>query len=101
MKLVRLDEIIEGNTYYIECNFRGVIIKYKAVFDYYNKNNFYFKKIIRINTPKNWIGFIAIHEYMYHCIYTEEKMSIQTKMEQRAIDQILENITGTNIMFKL
>ena len=94
MKPTTLDNLEEGHTYYIQ----HVNYKFKAVFDRYEKSKFYFKKIIRLNTPKDWIGYIAIHEYMYYTVYHEEKLLIQRAMETRALQTILENITGTQIL---
>ena len=66
MKQINLDDLIEGETYYIQV----VNYKFKAVFDRYSKQKFHFKKIIRLNTPKDWCGFIEIcinkwHLYKY------------------------------------
>ncbi len=93
MKQINLDDLVEGETYYIQV----VNYKFKAVFDKYEKGKFHFKKIIRLNTPKDWCGFIEIHEYMHYMIYEQEKIKIQSAMELRAIQQIMINVTGTPI----
>jgi hypothetical protein len=51
MKLTNLNNIVEGETYYIQTQ----NYKFKAVYDIYEKGKFHFKKIIRLNTPKDWI----------------------------------------------
>jgi len=93
MKLTNLNKIQPGRIYYIQVQH----YKFKAIYDRYEKSNYYFKKIIRLNTPENWIGHINIYEYMRYKIYEEEKTSIQQAMETRAIKTILQNITGTDI----
>jgi len=93
MKQFNLDNLVEGNTYYIQIQ----NYKFKAIYDGYSKQKFHFKKIIRLNTPKDWCGFISNYEYMYYTIYASEKKQIQTAMETRAIQKILMNITGTEI----
>ena len=93
MKSINLDDMIERNTYYIQTQ----NYKFKAVYDKYEKGKFHFKKIIRLNTPKDWCGYIAFHEYMYYTIYESHKTKIQTAMETRAIQQIMVNVTGTPI----
>lgn len=95
MKKTNLIDLVEGDTYYIHLLNNNY--KFKVVFDRYEKKRFYFKKIIRLNTPKDWIGYIGIHEYMHYKIYEEENTKIQTDMETRAIQHILYNITGTLI----
>jgi hypothetical protein len=91
MKPTNLDDVVEGCTYYIQTQ----NYKFKAVYDRYEKGKFYFKKIIRLNTPKDWIGYIGTYEYMYYNIYEEEKTKIQTGMEARAVNQIFINLIGT------
>jgi biotin-(acetyl-CoA carboxylase) ligase len=93
MKQINLDDLEEGHTYYIQTQ----NYKFKAIYDRYEKSKFYFKKIIRLNTPKDWIGYIGVYEYMYYIIYESRKTIIQKAMETRAIQTILENITGTPI----
>jgi hypothetical protein len=93
MKPINLDDLIEGNTYYIQAR----NYKFKAIYDRCEKNKFYFKKIIRLNTPKDWIGYIDVYEYMYYNIYESHKTKIQSAMETRAIKKILMDITGTPI----
>lgn len=93
MKPINLDDLVEGSTYYIQIRQH----KFKAIFDKYEKSNFKFKKIIRLNTPCDWPGQINIYEYMNYKIFQEEKTKIQLSLESRAIQKILENITGTKI----
>jgi len=93
MKAINLDDLVEGNTYYIQVR----NYKFKAVYDRYEKGKFLFKKIIRLNTPKDWIGYIDVYEYMYYNIYESQKTKIQSAMETRAIKTILIDITGTEI----
>jgi biotin-(acetyl-CoA carboxylase) ligase len=93
MKPTNVNNLEEGHTYYIQTQ----NYKFKAVYDRYEKGKFHFKKIIRLNTPKDWIGYIDTYEYMYYTIYEEEKTMIQSAMETRAIKILLENITGTQI----
>lgn len=93
MKSIYLDNMLEGETYYIQTR----NYKFKAVYDKYEKGKFYFKKIIRLNTPKNWIGYIAMHEYMYYTLYESQKTKIQSAMETRAMNQIFVNLIGTPI----
>ena len=93
MQKTDLDDLVEGETYYIQTQ----NYKFKAVYDKYEKGKFHFKKIIRLNTPKNWIGYIGTHEYMYYTLYKSHKIKIQSAMEERAIEQIMINLTGTSI----
>jgi biotin-(acetyl-CoA carboxylase) ligase len=93
MKLTNLNNIVEGETYYIQTQ----NYKFKAVYDRYEKGKFHFKKIIRLNTPKDWIGYIGTYEYMYYTIYESQKTKIQIAMETRAINQIFINLIGTTI----
>jgi biotin-(acetyl-CoA carboxylase) ligase len=93
MKPTNLNNIVEGETYYIQTQ----NYKFKAVYDRYDKGKFHFKKIIRLNTPKDWIGYIGTYEYMYYTIYESHKSKIQTVMETRAVKKILMEITGTEI----
>jgi hypothetical protein len=94
MKPINLDNLEEGHTYYIQTQ----NYKFKAVFDRYEKSKFYFKKIIRLNTPKDWIGYIGTYEYMYYNVYESQKTMIQTSMETRALKKILMEITGTQLL---
>lgn len=95
MKPIDIIHLVEGNTYYIQ---RGNN-KFKAVYDKYEHGKFKFKKIIRLNTPTNWCGYIGFYEYEYHLytVYESQKTKIQTAMETRAIKKILMEITGTEI----
>ena len=93
MKEIYLDNMIQGETYYIQTQ----NYKFKAVYNIYEKGKFHFKKIIRLNTPKDWIGYIGTYEYMYYTIYESQKTKIQTAMETRAINQIFINLIGTTI----
>jgi biotin-(acetyl-CoA carboxylase) ligase len=93
MKLTNLNNIVEGETYYIQTQ----NYKFKAVYDRYEKGKFHFKKIIRLNTPKDWIGYIGTYEYMYYTIYESQKTKIQTAMETRAMNEIIINLIGTTI----
>jgi len=93
MKRVYLLDLIHGETYYIQTKH----YKFKAVYDRFEKNRFYFKKIIRLNTPMDFQGYIDIYQYMHFKLYEEEKTKIQTAMETRAIKLILMEITGTEI----
>ena len=93
MKEIYLDHMVKDQTYYIQ---RGNK-KFKAVYDGYQNGKFHFKKIIRLNTPTNWCGYIGFFERMTYTIYESHKTKIQTDMETRAIKTILENITGTQI----
>ena len=93
MKPTNLNNIVEGETYYIQTQ----NYKFKAVYDRYEKGKFHFKKIIRLNTPKDWIGYIAMHEYMYYTLYESQKTKIQTDMETRAMNQIFVNLIGTTL----
>jgi hypothetical protein len=93
MKLIYLDDMLEGETYYIQIQ----NYKFKAIYDKYEKGKFYFKKIIRLNTPKDWCGYIGVYEYMYYTLYESQKTKIQATMEERTIQQIMINLTGTSI----
>lgn len=93
MKLATLENLKEGHIYYIQYGNN----KFKAVYDRYEKNKWYFKKIIRLNTPNNWCGHIGMDVFVYYTIYESYKIRTQTAMETRAIKTILENITGTHI----
>jgi hypothetical protein len=85
--------MVKDQTYYIQ---RGNI-KFKAVYDKYEKGKFHFKKIIRLNSPKDWCGYIGFFEHMDYTIYESQKTKIQTAMETRAIQKILMDMTGTEI----
>jgi len=93
MKQTNLNNIVEGETYYIQTQ----NYKFKAVYDRYEKGKFHFKKIIRLNTPKDWIGYIGTYEYMYYTIYESQKTKIQTAMESRAMNEIIINLIGTTL----
>ena len=93
MKPTSLNKLEEGHTYYIQ---RGNI-KFKAVFDKYKNSKFKFKKIIRLNTPNKWCGYIDLYEYHLYTVYEPQKTKIQTAMESRAINKIMMEITGTEI----
>lgn len=93
MNQINLYDLIEGNIYYIQYGNN----KFKAIYDRYEKNKWYFKKIIRLNTPNNWCGHIGKDVFVYYTIYESYKIRTQTAMETRAIKTILENITGTQI----
>jgi hypothetical protein len=94
MKEIHLGHMVKDQTYYIQ---RGNN-KFKAVFDGYEDAKYKFKKIIRLNTPKNWCGYIGFFEYNNYNVYESQKTKIQTAMETRALRHILEDITGTNIL---
>jgi hypothetical protein len=85
--------MVKDQTYYIQ---RGNI-KYKAVYDKYEHGKFKFKKIIRLNTPNKWCGYIDLYEYHLYTVYEPQKTKIQTAMESRAINKIMMEITGTEI----
>jgi len=91
MKPTNLNKIVEGETYYVQTR----NYKFKAVYDRYEKGKYYFKKIIRLNTPLTWVGYIDRYEYMHFKIYEEEKTKIQAAMEARAINQIFINLIGS------
>ena len=93
MKPTTLNKLEEGHTYYIQYGNN----KFKAVYDRYEKNKWYFKKIIRLNTPNNWCGHIGLDVFIYYTVYESQKTKIQTAMETRAINQIMVEITGTEI----
>jgi hypothetical protein len=93
MKPITIDNLVEGKIYYIQYGNN----KFKAVYDRYEKNKWYFKKIIRLNTPNNWCGHISLDVFIYYKIYESQKTKIQTAMETRAIKTILMEITGTEI----
>lgn len=93
MKKVSLDYMVKGHLYYIQ---RGNN-KFKAIFDRYENGKFKFKKIIRLNTPTNWCGYIDLYEYHKYSVYESQKTKIQTAMETRAIQKIMIEITGTQI----
>jgi hypothetical protein len=93
MKPITLDNLVEGKIYYIQYGNN----KFKAVYDRYEKNKWYFKKIIRLNTPNNWWGHIGLDVFIYYRIYESQKTKIQTSMETRAINKIMMEITGTEI----
>ncbi len=93
MKLTNLDDVVEGHIYYIQPQ----NYKFKAVYDRYEKGKYYFKKIIRLNTPKDWIGYIATYEYMYYTLYESQKTKIQSAMETRAMNEIFINLIGTTL----
>ena len=91
MKPIYLEDLIEGCIYYIQ---RGNK-KFKAIYDGYENGKFHFKKIIRLNTPTNWCGYIGFFEHMTYTIYESQKTKIQTAMETRAMNQIFINLIGT------
>jgi hypothetical protein len=93
MKEIHLGHMVENQLYYIQ---RGNN-KFKAVYDRYEKNKWFFKKIIRLNTPHNWCGHIGFFEHLNYTVYESQKTKIQTEMETRAIKTILIDITGTEI----
>ena len=93
MKPITLDNLVEGKIYYIQYGNN----KFKAVYDRYEKNKLYFKKIIRLNSPNNWCGHIGLDVFIYYKIYESQKTKIQTAMEIRAINKIMMEITGTEI----
>ena len=93
MKPTNLNKIVEGETYYVQTR----NYKFKAVYDKYEKGKYYFKKIIRLNTPLTWVGYIDRYEYMHFKLYEEEKTKIQAAMETRAINKIMMEIIGTEI----
>lgn len=93
MKQILLDNLVEGCTYYIQTQ----NYKFKAMYDKYEKGKFHFKKIIRLNTPKDWCGYIQYHEYMYYTLYESQKTKIQTSMETRAMNEIFVNLIGTTL----
>lgn len=93
MKSITIDNLVEGKIYYIQYGNN----KFKAVYDRYEKNKWYFKKIIRLNTPNNWCGHIGLDVFIYYKIYESQKTKIQTAMESRAINKIMMEITGTEI----
>lgn len=91
MKPLTVNNLVEGNIYYIQYGNN----KFKAVYDRYEKNKWYFKKIIRLNTPNNWCGHIGADVAIYYNIYEYQKIKIQTAMETRAMNQIFINLIGT------
>ena len=93
MKEIHLIDLVEGNTYFIQFG----NCKYKAIFDKYGRTRCYFKKIIRLNSPKDWCGYIDIYMIKYYIVYESQKTNIQTEMETRAVKKILMEITGTEI----
>lgn len=93
MKEIHLGHLVKDQTYYIQ---RGNN-KFKAVFDGYEDAKYKFKKIIRLNTPKNWCGYIGFFEYQHYNVYESHKIKIQNDMETRAIQKIMIEITGTQI----
>jgi hypothetical protein len=93
MKEIYLDDMIQGETYYIQTQ----NYKFKAVYDRYEKGKFQFKKIIRLNTPKDWCGYIGTYEYMYYTLYESQKTKIQAAMETRVMNEIFINLIGTTI----
>ena len=93
MKQIQLGYMIKGQTYYIQ---RGNK-KFKAVYDGFENCKYKFKKIIRLNTPHNWCGYIGFFEHLNYTVYDSQKTKIQTAMETRAIKIILIDITGTEI----
>ena len=93
MKKICIDYMVKDHPYYIQ---RGNI-KLKAVFDRYENGKFKFKKIIRLNTPNKWCGYIDLYEYHLYTVYESQKTKIQTAMETRAIKKILMDVTGTEI----
>jgi hypothetical protein len=93
MKEIHLGYLVKGQTYYIQ---RGNN-KFKAVYDGYENVKYNFKNIIRLNTPKNWCGYIGFFEYNNYNVYEPQKTKIQTAMESRAINKIMMEITGTPI----
>ena len=93
MKQIQLGHMVKGQTYYIQ---RGNK-KFKALYDRYEKGKFHFKKIIRLNTPTNWCGYIGFFEHLNYTVYESQKTKIQIAMETRAIKTILMDVTGTEI----
>ena len=93
MKKIQLGHIVKDEIYYIQ---RGNN-KFKAVYDGYENGKYIFKKIIRLNTPINWCGYIGFFEHMNYTVYEFQKTKIQTAMETRAVNKILMDITGTQI----
>jgi hypothetical protein len=93
MKPIHLGNLVKDQTYYIQYGNN----KFKAVYDRYEKNKWYFKKIIRLNTPNNWCGHIGLDVFIYYKIYESQKTKIQSAMEKRAVNKIMMEITGTEI----
>ena len=93
MKEIHLGHMVKNQSYYIQ---RGNN-KFKAVFDGYENGKYNFKKIIRLNTPKNWCGYIGFFEYNNYNVYESQKTNIQNAMESRAVKKILMEISGTEI----
>jgi hypothetical protein len=91
MKPIAVDNLVQGDTYFIQYGNN----KFKAVYDRYEKNKWYFKKIIRLNTIHTWCGHIGTDVAFYYKIYEYQKIKIQTAMEARAMNQIFINLIGT------
>ena len=91
MKKIQLGHLVKGQTYYIQHRNN----KFKAVYDGYGNVKYNFKNIIRLNTPKNWCGYIGFFEHMDYTIYESQKIKIQNAMEARAINQIFINLIGS------
>lgn len=91
MQQVYLDDLVEGETYYIQT----VTGKYKAVYDKYDSRYYCFKDIICLKKNMwGWSGFINIYEYMAYRVFKVNKHSIQAQMEQRALSKILTLVSG-------
>jgi hypothetical protein len=61
MDSVLLEDLVQGNTYFID-HFTGGFIphrKFMAVYDYYD-NNYYFNSIVCVGLPNEWIGYTAL-----------------------------------------
>lgn len=69
MKQIQLDHMVKDHTYYIQ---RGNK-KFKAVYDGYVNCKYNFKKIIRLNTPTNWCGYIGFFEHLNYTVYESQK----------------------------
>jgi hypothetical protein len=93
MKPITVDNLVEGYTYFIQYGNN----KFKAVYDRYEKNKWYFKKIIRLNTIHTWCGHIGTDVAVYYKIYESQKTKIQTAMETRVMNEIIINLIGTPI----
>ena len=93
MKEIYLDDMIQGETYYI----RTQNYKFKAVYDRYEKSYFHFKNIIRLNTHLDFTGRINIYEYFHFKIYEEQKTKIQSCMEDRSMNIIIEKLLGHSL----
>ena len=91
MQQVYLDNLIEGETYYVQT----ITGKYKGVYEKYLSSYYCFKDITCLKSNMwGWSGYINIYEYMAYRVFKVNKPAIQAQMEQRALSKILTAVSG-------